>query len=99
MNSFFDFSFSKFVTPKVIGIIYFLAFVVAGIMALLIIVNSFNRGIGAGLGSLIVTPIVTTLYLLAIRMGLESLVASITTAQNTTAIKDYLLNNSQRDRL
>lgn len=99
MNSFFDFSFTKFITPKIIGIIYFIAFVVAGLVSLGVIASSFGQGFGTGIVALLLTPLVAILYLLAIRMGLESIVASIKTAENTTAIKEYLLSRSGSDRI
>ena len=86
----FDFSFSRFITPKVVGLLYVLVMLFAGVILLGIISSGFNNGFLSGLGSLIVAPIVALTYLLFARLSLEALVAGIKTAENTSEMKQYL---------
>lgn len=97
-NNFFqallDFSFSRFVATKVVGIIYFLAILFIALITLIIISAGFGNGFLSGLGSLILAPIVALVYLLLARVGLESLIAGIRTAENSAQILEYLKRSS-----
>lgn len=69
----FDFSFSEFLTPKIIKILYAIGLVLAAIGALVFIVAGFHRGAGAGIIFLIISPVVFVLYALGVRIYLEIL--------------------------
>jgi uncharacterized membrane protein (DUF485 family) len=92
-----DFSFSRFVATKVVGIIYFLAMLLIALIALVIISAGFSNGFLSGLGSLIVAPIIALIYLLLARVGLESLIAGIRTAENSAQILDYLKRSREEN--
>jgi uncharacterized membrane protein len=100
-NNFFqallDFSFSRFVATKVVGIIYFLAILLIALMSLVIISTGFSYGFASGLGSLILAPIIALIYLLLVRVGLESLIAGIRTAENSAQILDYLKRSREEN--
>lgn len=98
-STLFDFSFSRFIATKVIGLLYVLGMLSAGAILLGVIASGFDNGFLAGLGSLIVAPIVTLIYLLFIRISLEALVAGITTAENTSKIREYLKYFKDDDEL
>ena len=92
--SLFDFSFSNFVAPRIVGIIYGLS-IVGVILALLgMIVGGLVMVIDgaffSGLITIIVSPIVAVVYLLFIRVALEGLAAGIVTAKNSTEIREYV---------
>jgi hypothetical protein len=70
----FDFSFSEFLTPKIIKVLYGIGLVLAAIGALVFIVAGFHRGVGAGIIFLILSPLVFLLYTLAVRIYLEILI-------------------------
>ncbi len=70
----FDFSFSEFLTPKIINILYGVGLVLAAIGALVFIGAGFHRSMGAGIIFLIISPLVFLLYTLAARVYLEILI-------------------------
>ena len=96
-NILFDFSFSSFIATRVVGLIYGLAIFFIGILMLFIIGAGFNNGFFSGLGSLILAPIIGLIYLLFVRVGLESLIAGIKTAENTSQIKNYIKQFREND--
>lgn len=69
----FNFSFSEFLTPKIIKILYAIGLVLAAIGALVFIGAGFHRGAGIGIIFLIISPVVFLLYALAVRIYLEIL--------------------------
>ncbi len=85
MKQLFDFNFESFVTPKIVKIVYILITVGLAVLYLAMVITAFASK-NAGLGIfvlLIVGPLVTIIYLALARMGLESLVATIRTAEYT----------------
>ncbi len=85
MKELFDFNFDSFVTPKVVKIVYILITIGLGILYLAIVISAFaTRQVAFGfLALVIIGPLVVLIYLALARMGLESLIATIRTAQNT----------------
>ena len=73
LGTLFDFSFSEFLTPKIIKILYAIGLVLAAIGALVFIGAGFHRGAGAGVIFLIISPVVFLLYALGVRIYLEVL--------------------------
>jgi Domain of unknown function (DUF4282) len=67
----FDFSFSKFVTPKIVKLVYVLATIGLGLTYLLFVVGAFSRNAGAGVVVLLVGAVLALVYLAFIRMTLE----------------------------
>ena len=90
LSSLFDFSFSDFIATKVVGIIYGLSILGIILFILATIVVGFGNSFAAGIGALIISPIIALLYLLFVRVGLESLIAGIRTAENTTEIREFV---------
>lgn len=86
----FDFSFSSFITTRIIGLVYAIALFFIGCIMLVIIANSFRNGFLTGIGFLIIAPLIALIYIMLVRIGLESLIAGIKTAENTTQIVKYL---------
>jgi hypothetical protein len=85
VKALFDFNFDSFVTPKLVKIVYILITIGLGILYLGIVFSAFaSRQIAFGFFALIVVgPLVVLIYLALARMGLESLIATIRTAENT----------------
>lgn len=79
----FDFKFRKFITPEITGIVYAIAIGLIGLTWLFFTISAFRMNIGFGFVALIIGPIVALVYIIFIRMGMEFVVASIRTAQNT----------------
>ena len=57
-GSLFDFTFSNFITTKLVPVLYGLGLLVAGIMALFFILGGFSQGSGMGLLFLVLSPLV-----------------------------------------
>lgn len=68
----FDFSFSDFITPKIIKFLYALCMIAIAIIALIIIIGGFSQSFGFGILSLLVlAPLFVVIYLLLVRVWLE----------------------------
>ena len=73
----FDFSFSTFITPKVVKFVYVVATVLIVLAWLVFLAASFSDSAGAGILVLIIGPFVALLYLAFIRMTLEFYLAIV----------------------
>ena len=71
LRALFDFSFSTFITPKVVRFVYVLATALLVLIWLVWLVAAFDSAAGYGLFVLVIGPIVMLLYLAIIRMTLE----------------------------
>jgi hypothetical protein len=70
----FDFSFSEFITEKVIRFLYAIAVIAAAIASLGMLVNGIRMlgdSILTGLGMIIITPLAFILYVIVARVYLE----------------------------
>lgn len=75
LASLFDFSFSEFITTKIIKILYGIGIFFAGLMALFVIVAAFRESPGYGiLGLLILAPLVFLLHVIIARVWLEVII-------------------------
>jgi hypothetical protein len=88
MKNLFDLSFTRFVSPSIARIVYILIMVALGIGYIGIVIASFSsRNVVLGiLVMLVIGPLVALIYLALARIGLESLVAGIRTAENTAEL-------------
>lgn len=85
--SLFDLTFSKFVTPKVLGVLYGLLIFFIALVYVVTTVAAFARDQAAlGVAILILGPIAGLIYLIFVRMSLEFVAAAIRTAQNTSIL-------------
>ncbi|MPY77557.1 MAG: DUF4282 domain-containing protein [Actinophytocola sp.] len=82
----FDISFSKFITPAVIKVVYILLMVALGLAYVIAVISAFSEEAIAGILVLVIGPIVGFLYLLLIRVLLEGMLAVVRTAENTTEL-------------
>jgi len=75
-ESLFDFSFTSFVTPKLIKIVYGILLFFIAIGTLVVIVSGFGRGVGMGLLFLfIVGPLYALILAIFARIYMEILMA------------------------
>ncbi|MGH3652028.1 DUF4282 domain-containing protein [Glutamicibacter sp.] len=87
MKSLFDLEFKKFITPSIIKIVYILIMILLAIGYIGIVISGFMADAMLGfLMLLIVGPLVSLVYLVLVRASLESLLAQIRTAENTTEL-------------
>ncbi len=83
LGALFDFSFSDFITIKLIKILYILGIIFSGIAAIMVIVNGFNISAGAGIIFLILSPLFFLLYVILVRVWLEIIIVIFRIAENT----------------
>ena len=85
----FDMSFSRFVTPSIIQVIFVLGIVAGGIAAIgMFTTLSFAAGAGGALLGIVVAAISFLVYVVLARMSLEALVALFRIAENTKVLAD-----------
>jgi hypothetical protein len=73
-GSLFDFSFSSFITPKIIKILFVIGLILTAIFTLFLIIFAFIGSIASGVVVLIFSPVIFLLYVLAVRIYLELLI-------------------------
>ena len=84
MKALFDFSFTTFVAPSIAKIVYLLVMAVIAVSYLIFVVTAFQASTAFGVVVLLVVgPLFALFYLVLARVGLESLIATIRTAENT----------------
>lgn len=85
--SLFDLSFTSFITTKLIKIIYAVVMVLLAIGMLVFVIGAFSSGgIGAGLGALIVSPIIFILYVMLTRIWLEMIIVVFRISEDVAKI-------------
>ena len=84
----FDYGFSRFITTKVLGVLYGLVTVLIAIGYIVAVIGAFASNVWLGLVVLILGPLVGLVYLIFARITLEFYAAAIRTASNTTTLVD-----------
>ncbi|MEL7085838.1 MAG: DUF4282 domain-containing protein [Cyanobacteria bacterium P01_A01_bin.3] len=88
----FDLSFSYFIAPQIAGLLYVIGLGITCLVALVILVAAISEaGIGGLLIGLVLAVIVVPVYAIFLRVGLESFVATIRTAENTRIIAEDVI--------
>ena len=83
LGALFDFSFTSFVTTKLIKTLYALGVIIAGFAALMLVIAGFTKGVLAGLLVLIiVAPLVFFLYVIYWRVVMELIIVIFRAAEN-----------------
>jgi hypothetical protein len=90
VESLFDISFNNFVAVRVIGILYILAIGLVSLGCLGLLIGSFSSGGANIFFGLIGAPLIWIVYVILIRIGLESLAASIKTSENTAQMLEIM---------
>lgn len=85
-SSLFDFSFSEFVTTKIIKILYGIGILIAAIGALALIVRGFGDSFGKGILFLIISPVVFIIYTIIARVWLEIIIVIFRIAEHVGEI-------------
>jgi hypothetical protein len=80
----FDFSFTEFVTTRMIKILFFVGIVIAALGALALIGKGFNDGFFSGIIMLLIAPIVFLIYVLLVRVWCEMIIVIFRIAENTS---------------
>ena len=88
LGSIFDLSFVEFITIRIIKLLFILGIIFAAIGTLLLIVTGFSNGIGAGILSLILSPLIFLVYVLVARIWCEMIIVIFRIAENTGRLVD-----------
>ncbi len=95
----FDLSFSSFVAPQIVGVLYILGLISGALFVLRIIFAAFAlAGFVTGVGTLVFGLIGLLVYAIFLRVSLESFVAIIRTAENTRILAEEVLSRTTSDR-
>src|ERR1041384_7998999 len=87
LGSVFDFSFSEFITPKVIKVLFILGIGLGALMSLVFVIAAFiGSGAGAGIGALILCPILYLLNVIGLRVYLEIVIVVFRMGENLAAL-------------
>ena len=82
----FDFSFSEFIVPKILKVLYGLGILGAAIVAIGFIVNGFGAGVLGGIVMLILSPVIFVIGVILVRVYLEVVMVLFRIADNTAKI-------------
>ncbi len=82
----FDFSFTEFVTAKVIPVLFGITIVLQAIAVLTMIGGAFKSGFGRGLLTLILSPVIYLLMVLMARIWCELVIVAFKIAENTRVL-------------
>jgi uncharacterized membrane protein len=95
----FDFSFSSFIAPQIVGILYILGLVSGVLFALSVVFAAFQYDFFTGLGTFVMSLLGLLIYTIFLRVSLESFIALIRTAESTRILAENVLNNTANNDL
>ncbi len=83
----FDFSFSRFVSPKMMKFLYFLSILMAGLTAVFFIIDGFKASLWFGIFALLIgAPLIFLLIVVSSRVFLETILMIFQIADHTANI-------------
>ena len=83
----FDFSFTEFVTTKIIKFIYILGLILTGLATIAIIISAFSQSSVIGIVSLIFSPLIFLIYVIILRVWLEIIIVIFRISENIEILK------------
>lgn len=87
-SNLFDMSFSKFVTPSIIRVVFVLAIIGGAFAAIGVFTATANAFRGGAFFGLVGAVIAFFVYVIMARVGLEAVVALFRVAENTKVLAD-----------
>jgi len=88
--SLFDFSFKEFITLKLLKILYILAMIINGLIALSLIWKGFKESPITAIVALIVSPFLFLIFTILARIWIEMLAVAFRIAENTKIIAENM---------
>jgi uncharacterized membrane protein len=85
--SLLDRSFSQFITPKLIRILFVLGIIASVIYPIIFIVSSFRSSVAAGILMLILSPLFFLLMVIILRVYLELIMIMFRIEENTRSLR------------
>lgn len=83
-----DLSFRRFVTPRLVRLLYFISLIGAALSAIAWMVSGFKTGVFYGLFTIVTGPLAFFIYMLAARVMLEFMLAVFRIAENTDKLRE-----------
>jgi hypothetical protein len=83
----FDFSFTEFITTKIIKFIYIIGMIVTGLATIGIIISGFSQSVVIGIVALIFSPLIFIIYVIILRVWLEIIIVIFRISENTELLK------------
>ena len=90
IGTIFDFSFSEFITTRVIKFVLGLAIIINAIVTVVFIVEAFQQGVGLGIIILVLSPLIYLVMMLLARIYLELIIVIFRIAENLIAIREKM---------
>ena len=94
LGTLFDFSFSEFISEDLIRILYAITIILAIVAAIAGVFAAFSNSVSAGIGALILAPIVLFVYILFARVMMEFLIVFFRIADH---LKEIAGNTAKAD--
>ena len=91
----FDLSFSELITVRIIRVLYLIGIIIAGVVALILIVKAFFHGFGMGLLLVIASPVVFVLLVICCRVKMEFVLTLFRIEENTRQTKAESIEASE----
>ena len=88
-----DFSFTEFITTKIIKVLYGLSIFIAAVFTILVIVGAFSDSVASGVILLVLSPLWFLLCVTVSRIILEMVMIAFRIAENV----GYLAKQQQRE--
>jgi len=82
----FDFSFSEFVTTRLIKVLFIIGIAVAAIASLVLLGKAFSDSFLSGLFMLVLSPVIFLVYVLFARVWCEMIIVVFRIAENTSRL-------------
>lgn len=96
-GSLFDFSFTSNITVRFTGLIYSFSLIIGLIIWFAFVINGLAFDLISGLEILVASPLFIFLYVLFLRVILESLVSVVRAAENTSRITEQMKQARNED--
>lgn len=82
LRALFDFSFSEFVTTRLIKLLYGIGVLLAAVAALVVVVGGFSDSASVGVVALILSPVVFLAFVILVRVYLELVIVVFRIAEH-----------------
>jgi hypothetical protein len=82
----FDFSFTEFVTTRIIKVLFAIAIIGSAIVAIVYIAASFSSSTGLGILVLLLSPVIFIVYVILARVWLEVIIVLFRIAEHVSEI-------------
>lgn len=86
ISALFDLGFSRFITLRVIKLLYIAGLALIGLAWVVVVIAGFAAGFLAGVGVLVVGSIAALIYMVMFRISLEMIVVIFRIGENTSRL-------------